>query len=106
MEARIATRFGLGRLRQPEIHVEPAGDVLREIAFQPVARCRETRQMKNRPLHESAAGLFCRMLIERNDIGACIGQKAAHRGYQAWAVRTPKEEPAEIRSGGHPLNPP
>ena len=88
--------FRFGRLGQPEIHLERLGDLIGECALQPVAGSRQPRQVKNRPLHEGAAGLFGRMLVQRNDVGAGLGQKAAHRRDQAGAVRTSQQEPADI----------
>src|SRR3954462_8652876 len=52
-----------------------------------------------------AAGLFGRMLVQRNDVGTGLGQKAAYRRDQAGAVGTSQQEPADILGRGHPSQP-
>ena len=97
--------FGLGRLGQPEVHVEPAGNLLGEIAFERVARRRQPRQMKYRPLHEGAAGLLGGVLIQRNDVGARRRQETAHRRDQTRAVGAPQQQPTDVL-GRHGLRGP
>ena len=82
--------FGFGRLCQPEIHVELAGNLLGEITLQPVARRGQPGQVEDRPLHECATGLLGGMLIQRNDVRPRLGQETAHRRDQSRAVGAPQ----------------
>ncbi len=88
--------FGFGGLGQPEVHVELRGDLLAKITFERVARGRQPGQVKDRALHERAAGLLGGMLVQRHDVGAGAGQEGADRRDQSRAVGAAQQQPADI----------
>ena len=73
-----------------------AGNLLGEIAFETVARGRQPRQVKYRPLHERAAGLLGGMLVQRHDVGARACQESADCRDKSRAVGTSQQQPADI----------
>ena len=83
--------FRFGSLSQPEIHVEPRGDLFTEIAFEGVARGGEPWQVENGPLHERAAGLLSGVLVQRDDIGARVGEERTYRRHQARSIGTAQQ---------------
>jgi hypothetical protein len=84
--------FRLGRLGEPEVHRELLGHLLGEVAGQIVTRGRQTRQMKDRALHEHSTGLLGRVLVQRDDVGARLGQEGADRCHEtAWYALTSRK---------------
>ena len=71
LEAMTATRLGLAASVSRKSISNVLGHLLGEVVGQRVARSRQTRQVKDGALHEHSTSLLGRMLVQRDDVGAC-----------------------------------
>ena len=88
--------FGHRSLREGEVHAERRGDLFAELVLQcRPCRC-QSRQVKDRALHECSAGLLRRVLIKRHDIGPGMRQKRTDRRHQAGPIGAAQQQSANI----------
>src|ERR1700735_1923986 len=95
--------FGLGCLGEAIVDRELSGHAAGEVALQPVDGGGQPGQVKDRALQESSVLRRGGVLVQRNNIGARLGQKGAHRGDQPRAVVAAKQQAADVggqRRGG------
>jgi hypothetical protein len=88
--------FRLGRFGEREFNVESVGHVGGEGSFQLVAGGGQAGQVEFGALEEGAAGLGSRVLGQRHDVGARIGQEGADGRHDAGPVLAADEEPAVV----------